>query len=32
MAIDLMVMPLSRYWAGDFITPLMQRAWAKSER
>lgn len=27
MAIDLMVMPLSRYWAGDFITPVMQFAW-----
>jgi hypothetical protein len=27
VAIDLMVMPLSRYWAGDFITPAMRAAW-----
>lgn len=27
MAIDFMVMPLSRYLAGDFITPNMRAAW-----
>lgn len=27
MAVDLMVLPLSRYWAGDFITPAMREAW-----
>lgn len=27
MAIELMVMPLSRYVAGDFVTPAMRRAW-----
>jgi hypothetical protein len=28
MAIDLMVMPMSRYISGDFVTPAMQFAWA----
>ena len=27
MAIDFMIMPLSRYIAGDFITPAMQMSW-----
>jgi len=27
MAIDFMVMPLSRYIAGDFISPAMRTAW-----
>jgi hypothetical protein len=27
MAIDFMIMPLSRYIAGDFITPTMRFAW-----
>lgn len=27
MAIDFMVMPLSRYLAGDFVTPQMRTAW-----
>ena len=27
MAIDFMVMPLSRYIAGDFVTPSMQYSW-----
>ena len=27
MAIDFMVMPLSRYLSGDFITPAMRAAW-----
>ena len=27
MAIDFMVMPLSRYLAGDFVTPQMRAAW-----
>src|SRR5213596_535435 len=27
MAIDFMVMPLSRYLAGDFVTPVMQWSW-----
>lgn len=27
MAIDFMVMPLSRYISGDFVTPMMQTAW-----
>lgn len=27
MAIDFMVMPLSRYVVGDFITPVMGHAW-----
>ena len=27
MAIDFMVMPLSRYLTGDFITPMMQWSW-----
>jgi hypothetical protein len=29
MAIDFMVMPLSRYISGDFITPEMRFAWAQ---
>jgi len=28
MAIDLFVMPLSRYASGDYITPAMQIAWS----
>jgi hypothetical protein len=28
MAIDLMVMPMSRYISGDFVTPAMRFAWA----
>jgi hypothetical protein len=27
MAIDLMVMPLSRYFSGDYITPMMREMW-----
>jgi hypothetical protein len=27
VAIDFMVMPLSRYLSGDFITPAMRVAW-----
>lgn len=27
MAIDFMVMPMSRYVSGDFVTPAMQLAW-----
>lgn len=27
MAVDLMALPLSRYWAGDYITPAMREAW-----
>lgn len=27
MAIDFMIMPLSRYLSGDFVTPTMQFAW-----
>lgn len=27
MAIDFMVMPLSRYLTGDFITPSMRWSW-----
>jgi hypothetical protein len=27
MAIDLMIMPLSRYWSGDYVTPLMSSCW-----
>jgi hypothetical protein len=27
VAIDYMIMPLSRYIAGDFVTPQMERAW-----
>ncbi len=27
MAIDFMVMPLSRYISGDFVTPVMQLCW-----
>ena len=30
MAIDFMVMPLSRYVAGDFVTPAMQFSWDQS--
>ena len=29
MAVDFMVMPLSRYISGDFITPQMQFAWSQ---
>jgi hypothetical protein len=29
MAIDFMVMPFSRYLAGDFITPAMRYAWSR---
>ena len=29
MAIDLMIMPLSRYWTGDFVTPAMRECWAQ---
>ncbi|HEY2407438.1 MAG TPA: hypothetical protein VGI10_15615 [Polyangiaceae bacterium] len=29
MAIDFMIMPLSRYLAGDFITPMMAFAWER---
>src|ERR1043166_564264 len=29
MAIDFMVMPLSRYLAGDFITPAMALLWER---
>jgi hypothetical protein len=28
MAIDFMIMPLSRYVSGDFVTPVMEFAWA----
>ncbi|QDU83090.1 hypothetical protein Pla163_01860 [Planctomycetes bacterium Pla163] len=28
MAIDLMIMPLSRYFSGDYITPAMRQAWS----
>ncbi len=28
MAIDLMTMPLSRYWAGAFVTPAMKDCWS----
>src|SRR4051794_11917337 len=28
MAIDFMVLPLSRYISGDFVTPAMQTAWS----
>jgi hypothetical protein len=27
MAIDLLIMPLSRLWSGDYITPAMRQAW-----
>ena len=27
MAIDFMIMPMSRYLSGDYITPAMQAAW-----
>jgi hypothetical protein len=27
MAIEFLVMPLSRYLAGDFVTPAMRSAW-----
>jgi hypothetical protein len=27
MAIDFMVMPMSRYISGDYITPAMRWAW-----
>ncbi len=29
MAIDFMVMPLSRYLTGDFVTPAMEFAWSR---
>ncbi len=29
MAIDFMVMPMSRYISGDFVTPVMRFAWAQ---
>jgi hypothetical protein len=29
MAIDFMVMPMSRYIAGDFVTPTMRFAWSQ---
>jgi hypothetical protein len=29
MAIDFMVMPISRYISGDFITPMMRAAWTQ---
>jgi len=28
MAIDLIVSPLSKYWSGDYITPIMEYAWS----
>ncbi|MCW1926399.1 hypothetical protein OKA05_27860 [Luteolibacter arcticus] len=27
MAVDLIVSPLSKYWSGDYITPVMEYAW-----
>ena len=27
MAIDIMIMPLSKYFSGDYITPAMQQSW-----
>jgi hypothetical protein len=27
MAVDLIVSPLSKYWSGDYITPVMSFAW-----
>lgn len=27
MAVDLIVISLSRYWSGDYITPAMRRSW-----
>lgn len=27
MAVDLIVTPLSKYWSGDYITPVMRDAW-----
>ena len=27
MAVDLIVSPLSKYWSGDYITPVMKDAW-----
>lgn len=29
MAIDLMIMPLSQYWSGDYITPAMAVCWER---
>jgi hypothetical protein len=29
MAIDFMVMPMSRYITGDFVTPTMRFAWSQ---
>lgn len=31
MAVDLLVIPLSRYLAGDFVTPEMRAAWDRGE-
>lgn len=28
MAVDLIVSPLSKYWSGDYITPVMEYAWS----
>jgi len=28
MAVDLMITPLSKYWSGDYVTPVMEDAWA----
>ena len=27
MAIDLIITPLSKYWSGDYITPVMESTW-----
>lgn len=32
MAIDFMVMPLSRYLVGDYVTPVMRMAWDQGIR
>lgn len=32
MAVDFMVMPLSRYLSGDFVTPAMRTAWDSGSR
>jgi hypothetical protein len=32
MAIDFMILPLSRYISGDFITPVMELAWKQGLR
>ena len=31
MAIDLLVMPLSRYWSGDYVTSELRAAWARGQ-